>query len=463
MKLGLGNLRETLRYRMIVIALAVHLGIWLIAVLASSVTAVTVILDSVDDELEAQIEFLEFSSDTFIAFVESLDLPIDEEMGLRSISVTEQIGWSGNPMIYWTKDGSLVYRTANSPDFAGPTAPGFADETIMHDDEETNWRVLYKPVRNTFWIAVGVDTRETRQEIIQVGIKALYPMVLIIPLTVVGIYLGTTRGLRPMEKLAVALQERSPTSLDPVGTEGIHREMRPVVDSLNGLLEKLALALENEHRFTANAAHELQTPLTAIKAELQMHQRSVSDPALLKILDSIASRVDRAVYTVRQLLTMARLESHDAQLPFATVDLHTLTERSLADHGHLVVERGLELWFPEGEQWPVRGHTETLSVLIGNLLANAFRYTPDGGSVLVEARGSGDGLVYTVANDCAAMTEEERQLLVDRFYRKPGTYSAGAGLGLSIVQRIAEVHHAELALADWKNDQGLRVTVTFPS
>ena len=252
-------------------------------------------------------------------------------------------------------------------------------------------------------------------------------------------------------------------SLEPVDTDGIHQELRPMLDALNGLLGRLSLALENEHRFTANAAHELKTPLTAIKAELQMHQRSARDPATAAILGSIASRVDRAVYTVRQLLVLAQIESRGASLEKSWVDLHQLAEQSLADHGHLIVERKLQLEFPEGEQWFVQGQPESLGIMLGNLLANAFHYTPVGGRIQVRAQLVTGTTVFSVANDYAPMTDKERKLLADRFYRRPGTDQPGAGVGLSIVHRVAEVHQAPLEISGWHGDEGLLISIRFPA
>lgn len=458
-----GELRDTLRFRMIVIAMCVHLGIWFVAVAVSSYTAVSVILEAQDDELANQAKFIEFSSRFFISLMDSMNVSLDGEAGGRSIDISEQLGWQGNPMNYWDANGNLIFRTREAPVFEHPIREGFADITTSADGEITNWRVLYRKVDEIFWVAVGIDTRQSRQAIIAVAIEALYPMVLIIPLTIIGIYLGTTRGLRPIRHLSEALEARSPASLDPIDTSDVHGELQPMVNSLNGLLERLGLALENEHRFTANAAHELQTPLTAIKAEVQMRQRSVADPETRDILDSIGNRVDRAVHTVRQLLTLARLESHDLTLVRDTIDLHVLVEQALADLAHLAIERSLEINFPEQEHWPIKGQGDIVSILIGNLLTNAFRYTPADGLVSIAGKKDQFGLKFVIANDCAAMTDEEREQLTVRFHRQPGTQSPGAGLGLSIVERIAEVHGASITLSEWREGHGLQVTVYFPA
>jgi signal transduction histidine kinase len=455
-------LRETLKFRMIVIALCVHLSIWLMAVAFSSWTAVSVIFDSLDEELKNQTNFVEFSSNQFFEFVTSLGLEIDKDLGQRSLSVTNSMEWRGNPMVFWSnKDLQLIFRSANAPEFNPPLEEGFFDETIIQYGKSTRWRIYYRQVNGLFWLAVGADTREARQAAVEVGIKALYPMVLIIPLTILGIYWGTARGLRPIAQLVVDVGSRSPTSLEPVKTTGIHQELKPLLDALNRLLEQLSGALENEHRFTANAAHELQTPLTAIKAEVQMRQRGVSDPEIAGMLDGIGSRVDRAVHTVRQLLTLARLESHDTRLPMAHLNLHAVVQDALADHAHTALERGLDIEFPEDQQWPVNGQRDSLEIMVGNLLANAFRYATRGGKVVIDCESHNGILTFFVANDCDVMSAAQRDKLVDRFYRRPGTNSPGAGLGLSIVQRIAAVHGAQMSVSDWQDGRGLSVSIEF--
>ena len=447
---------------MIVIAVLVHLSIWFVAAFFSSLTAVNVIFDAMDDELKAQAEFVDFNSRIFVKFVESLGIAFDNTIEQKSLLASDDVGWRGNPMVYWNKSGQVIYRTVTAPDFDFPSREGFSDEEIIQNGRKTRWRVYSRPINDVVWLAVGVDTRESRQAVLQVGIKALYPMVLIIPLTILGIYFGTSRGLKPIRKLAAAVESRSPTSLEPVDDSGIHEELKPVIHALNDLLERLSGALENEHRFTANAAHELQTPLTAIKAELQMRQRGVSDIETVEILSSIGTRVDRAVHTVRQLLTLARLESYDITLPMAELDLHQVVQDVLADHAHQAIDRELSIEFCEQGQWPVVGQRETLQILVGNLLANAFRYAPEHGRVAIESYVEGCGRVFRVSNDSEPMTESQREHLVDRFYRRPGTNSPGAGLGLSIVQRIATVHRAEMTVMAWQEGKGLTVNIYFP-
>lgn len=458
----LKGIRESLKFRVTVIAIFVHLSIWLVAVAFSSWTAVNVIFDSLDDELKTQAEFVDYNSRVFIDFVASLDIEIDADIGMKSISASDSLGWTGNPMVYWTVDRQFIYRTQNAPLFKLPTQAGFFDEAVVQNGKIHNWRVYYHLIDGTAWVTVGADTHEARQAAIQVGVRALYPMALIIPLTILGIYWSTARGLNPIRNLARDVASRSPTSLEPVDTSNIHYELRPLIDALNNLMAQLSGALENEHRFTANAAHELQTPLTAIKAEVQMRQRGVSDPEISAMLGSIGTRVDRAVHTVRQLLTLARLESLDTHLSMDALNLHVVVQEALADHANLALERNITIDFPEDENWPIIGQADALQILVGNLLTNAFRYALPGTAVVIRCERAAPILRFSVVNECDPMTADERDQLVDRFYRRPGTDTPGAGLGLSIVQRIVDVHSATLTVAPLQHDHGLQVILEFP-
>ncbi len=454
--------KYSLKVRMIIFGLVIHGAIWLLASTASSYTAVSVIFESLDRRLQEQAQFIRFSSLLFRHLLSRFEYQGDEDISRQTVEISEKLDWDQSNIIIWDMRGDLIYRSETAPGFDMPTAVGFLNEDILLNGDETHWRIFNDNVDGLFWVTVGINTKEARQKAIDFGIKALYPMILIIPMTIFGVYFGVKRGMGPIVKLTDEVKNRSPSSLESISEETIPEEILPLVHSLNSLLYRLNDALENEHRFTANAAHELQTPLAAIKAELQLCQRTSDNPEVKEVLERIGSRVNRAVYTVRQLLTLARLESENNSLRFQRLDLRELVAEDLADLAHLAMDRNLSIDFPESGAWMIEGQRETLSVLVRNLLLNAFRYTTEGGCVEVSARLTEDQVKFYVANDSRSITPEERQKLVDRFYRVPGNEAPGAGLGLSIVQRITAVHQAELAIDSWQGEQGLIFTVSFP-
>lgn len=451
---------------MIVFGLCIHGAIWLLATSFASFTAVEIIFNTLDQRLKEQAEVIRFSSRLFRHLFSRFQIKDQRDPGQETLDITDKIGWFDSTIVIWDNNGNIIYKTPDSPGFDFSKQSGFVDETIVLNGRTTHWRIFNDNVDGLFFISVGTDTEEARQRAMDIGIQALYPLILIVPLTIIGIYWGVRRGLRPIDNLTNEVTHRSPTTLTPIEEQQIPDEIHPLVSSLNGLLQRLEEALDNERRFTANAAHELQTPLTAIKTELQLCQRGSDNPEVKAVLERIATRVDRAVYTVRQLLTLARLESGNNRLELQPVNLREIVEEDLADLAHLAVDRQMQLEFPESAPWPVAGQKESLSILVRNLLTNAFRYTSEGGTVEIAAVMAPDKVHFYIANDCGEISEEQKHRLVDRFYRIPGNESPGAGLGLSIVQRIVAVHQAELAIDTWHKDagvnRGLKVTVSFP-
>lgn len=454
-------MRYSLKTKMILFGLMLHGTIWLLATSASSYTAAKVIFSTLDKDLQEQAQFVRFSSRLFHSFYKKFDVTEGYDPLTHGSALSESVGWNSVNIVVWDSLGGVMYRSPNAPGFDYPKTNGFVDDSYIQEGKENHWRIYNENIDGIFWVSVGMNTADARNSAIDFGLKALYPMFLIIPFTIFGVYFGSKKGLGAIKKIANEVSDRNPASLIPIKESNIPEEVYPLVSSINGLLIRLEGAIENEHRFTANAAHELQTPLAAIKTELQLCQRSSDNPEVIEVLDRIASRVDRAVYTVQQLLTLARIESEDSQLKMDLVDLRSVVIEDLADLAHLAVDRDLAIDFLESESWQISGNKETLSILIRNLLTNAFRYATAGSQIEVSAKISDDDIQFYVANDSKFITAEERVKMIDSFYRLPGNEMPGAGLGLSIVQRIVTVHHASLNIDAWKNEQGVMVSVTF--
>lgn len=355
---------------------------------------------------------------------------------------------------------NMIAMVEGSPMFPAPYAQGNA---YLEAPGGGRWRALtiYDEVSEV-WIRVAVEFAPARQALLVTVSHAMLPLLLVLPLTLAVLYFGVTRGLAPLNRLARQIGRRGASQLEPVPTEGIPAEMRDVVHSLNKLMERLALALEGEQRFTANAAHELMTPLAAIKAEVQLCQRRLRGAQGAQDADMllpIAQRVDRATHTVEQLLTLARVEP-GSPAPLAAVPLRSLLQDVLAETGHLAVQRGLSVVFDEGPAYAVEGNPEALAILVRNLLINAFRYANPGSQVTVSLAGNGE-VELAVGNDCPPLSDAEFQQVAERFYRVPGQDAPGAGLGLSIVRRIAELHGARLATGPRDDKGGFVARVYF--
>lgn len=358
----------------------------------------------------------------------------------------------------WEKDNRIAVL-AGSPLFERPEIEGLVYREL--DRGRGHWRLLSRRDESSgLWVQVGIELGAARRDMLGTLGSALLPLVVVLPLTVALLYLGVARGLRPLRNLAQQIARRKTGLLDPVANDNVPRELDTVVSSLNELLSRLALAMDAEQRFTANAAHELLTPLAAIKTEVQLCQRQLRDESAASMLNRITQRVDRATHTVEQLLTLARLDP-DAPVVLAPVELRSLLIEALADTAHLAVERGLQVELEEGPEMTIQANAEALTIMLRNLLVNAFRYSTGNSPVSIDLRQAG-GLVLEICNDCEPLSTSEHDQLGERFYRVPGSAGLGAGLGLSIVSRIVELHDARLQTGPGQQGRGFCARVSFP-
>lgn len=359
----------------------------------------------------------------------------------------------------WFGDSHVVLGEA-APAFPRPLQEGFTTWVQTTEQGSKDWRILSRhDVELGIWIAVGVDLKHATAIGRTTLIQATAPLLVILPLTVLIVLWGARRGLQPLNRLAERIEARERNALDPIDVEDIPVEVRPVVDSLNGLLDRLRRALESESRFTANAAHELQTPLAAIRAEVQRHQRR-GHPESQEMLADISTRVTRAANTVSQLLTLARLDPEQS-LHYEPVELYELILDNAASEGAVAAERKLDIRLPERSPATVQGHRDWLNIMVRNLIANAFGHTPPGGTVEISLEEKSGKVILAVANDYPPIDDASLRQLPDRFYTLPGNEAAGAGLGISIVERIAEQHNARMELGRWQSGEGFRVSVEF--
>lgn len=284
----------------------------------------------------------------------------------------------------------------------------------------------------------------------------LTPLLFGLPLLAAWIWFATRRGLAPLDAIAAEVGQRAPERLEPLMPAAAPREIRPLLGALNDLLSRVEQALDNERRFTADAAHELRTPLAALSAQAQVAQRARDAAEREQALAQIVAGSRRAGHLVDQLLTLARLDP--ATPPALTpVRLDALAAEVCADHGAAALDKDIALELDAPQEVVVAGNADLLRILLRNLLDNALRYTPPGGRVEV---GIAPGALR-VDDSGPGIPAGERANVLQRFYRLAGQEIAGSGLGLSIVARIAELHGARLALADGCGTPGLGVRLRF--
>jgi signal transduction histidine kinase len=456
---------RSLRKRLVLILLLLMLFAWISSAVLTVMASSRVLIDQVDRQLTQYSDLVYYMTQVFAqADGEKL---VEAYPWLQDAVHTDDwpmiiegpLGEDLSPALnIWHRE-KLIATLEESPRFKHPEREGYAFQ--RDPDGEGGWRILVRHhAENDLWLLVGIDLDRARWSILQVFGRALFPLLIVLPLTVVLLYFGVTRGLLPLKQLAGQIGQRSPQSMEPIEQEDVPEELAPVIESLNELLERLGEALESEQRFTANAAHELQTPLAAIKAEVQLCQRQSADEQARNMLERIASRVDRASHTVEQLMTLARLDP-EASINSEALGLRGLLAELIAETAHTAVGNELSLNFPEGEEMKIKAERESLSILLRNALLNAFRYATPGSEVRVELSKEKGRVTLNLINDCDPISKHHFEQLRERFYRVPGSTGTGAGLGLSIVQRVADRHGAELRLGPYSEDRGFDLRLRF--
>ena len=361
-------------------------------------------------------------------------------------------------------DGRVLQRTADAP--AQPFTVGVGDSHGFADAEADGrrWRVFV--VRDeTRRVEVQVGQRAAdRFEILEELAEHLWPPVLgMLALLALVCWLLIGRVLKPLRRTAAAIAAKTPDDLAQVATAGQPREVLPIVQALNGVLGRLDSALQAERRFTADAAHELRTPLAGLHMHVQLLQRQHPQPELAAPFQKLRQDIARVTALVDSLLMLARLDPlARTQLAAQPVALEPLLERLLAAHAPEAQRRGIGLSL-RCTLDAVQADPAMLEIALRNLVDNALRYCPHGSRVEIEAAPHAGVGRIAVRDDGPGVDDASRRRLAERFFRVLGQGQAGSGLGLSIVKRIADLHGAALGFGDGLAGRGLGVVLDFPA
>lgn len=363
----------------------------------------------------------------------------------------------------WDKDGNLLLHSANNhqtPFFSAKE--GFSDHTFSGD----NWRV-YSTTNDKTQIKITLAERyDTRNELgHRIAQDDLYIMLLTFPLSGLLIWIIISRGLDSLSRVASEVANRAPANLEPVNIEAVPEEIKPLVDELNKLFYRLHEGFEREKRFAADAAHELRTPLAAIKAQAQVALNIQDLSEKNRALEKLISSVNRSAHIVQQLLTMSKLlpetrTPHDEDI----VDLVKITREVLTMLAPSAIERQIDIEFEhEANSLELSGNATALSILIRNLVDNAIRYTYEGGQINVNVyTRAKNSLVLEVRDNGPGIPETLRTRVFERFYRVLGNKSPGSGLGLAIVKQIVDLYGGKIELDTPTDHTGLIVRCVFP-
>lgn len=362
----------------------------------------------------------------------------------------------------WSFDGRLIY--ASRPDAGLPPRAvlGLADVRTA----TTTWRV-YSAVSNDGLgdhriIQVAQPLRIRSSLAATAALRSILPLIALTPLLAVAVWWTVAAALRPLQRVANDVRQRSAASLAPVDAEHLPDEVKPLVQSLNGLLGRLQHAFEAQRGFVANAAHELRSPLTALKLQAQLIDRSTDAATRSTAIAELRQGIDRATRMVEQLLTLARTEPGATVQPHVAVDLGEVVRQAVAETVGAAAAKNIQLELHADTPVIVQGHADSLRILARNLVDNAVRYTPEHGRVEVKVEAIEGRPQLSVDDSGPGIAPSERERVFERFYRGPTNMSEGTGLGLAIVRSVAQLHGFSVRLSSSQLG-GLRACVALVS
>lgn len=361
----------------------------------------------------------------------------------------------------WNNAGQLLMQSVDETSISLKDAPiGFSDQVIHGND----WRIYSTFDDKSKAKIVVAELYNLRRELAD-DIARSNANILLITYPVFGllVWFIISLALRSITRVTSEISNRASTFLEPVQLTEIPVEIKPLVAELNQLFIRLKLAFERNKRFAADAAHELRTPLAALKTHAQVALKSDNDGDRNKALQKVIESVDRSSHVVAQLLTLSRLGEEDALTDIKPLDLHKLATEIIAYLAMHALEKNIEIELtPAPQDTIVMGNDTAIGILIRNVVDNAIRYTPPQGEVKVSIVDTGTQIIFRVTDTGTGIPVELRERVFERFYRILGTKASGSGLGLAIVSQIATLHHASINLATPPNGVGLQFDVAFP-
>lgn len=360
----------------------------------------------------------------------------------------------------WTDKGRLVMRTSSAP--LTPLSDinhGFS----RIDLDGHSWHVFSLPDHEGKLIARVAQQDDIRTELIDdIAWEHIKQVVWGFPLLTFVVWIIVGRSLSPVRKLTQNVEDQDATRLILLEEKGIPYELQPLVQANNRLLGRVKQAIESERRFTADAAHELRTPLAGIKTQAQLARKTKDDEIRENALVSMDEAVDQLTHTVYQLLTLARLDPKSEIPDCGSVNLIERVTRIVSDLEPMAFKKHIELSMEQTDRSIIHANATTLDILLRNLIDNAVRYTPQGGQIKIRVEKKNDETVFLIDDNGPGIPDSLKDKVFHRFYRNlDATGQAfGCGLGLSIVERIVKLHNADIELDD-SIYGGLRVKVTF--
>jgi two-component system OmpR family sensor kinase len=352
----------------------------------------------------------------------------------------------------WTPDGVQVFRTVSRAELPQRAVLGFSNVKA----NGTTFRI-FSVQTSSQTVQVAQDMAVRRNMAGNLALRTVGPIAVLMPILMLVVWWVVSGSLEPVARVRTQVAARQADDLSPVSETGLPDEVRPLVHELNLLFGRVRTAFAAQQNFVADAAHELRTPLAALKLQAVSLERAENPEARQVAVRRLTAGIERATRLVEQLLVLARQEASAADgskvLP---------VRRTVGDLVGVAQNKGVDLGLQHADEASVEGQADALTILMRNLVDNAVKYTPQGGTVDVAVRSDAHGASIMVEDSGPGIPVEERERVFDRFYRVAGSETAGSGLGLAIVKAIAERHGATLSLGQSARLGGLSAVVAFP-
>ena len=385
--------------------------------------------------------------------------PLSNTEARERMEANSEGGTGNDDMVVqmWSPDGVQMFHSVSRARLPQRAVLGFSNVKA----NGTVYRVFSIQTANQT-VQVAQDLAVRRNMAGNLALRTLGPIAVMMPILMLVVWWVVSGSLEPVARVRSQVASRQADDLSPVSEAGLPDEVRPLVQELNLLFGRVKTAFDAQQNFVADAAHELRTPLAALRLQAQSLDRADTADARKLAVARLTAGIDRATRLVEQLLVLARQEATAATgAACRPVDLADLARRTVADLAGVAAAKGVDVGVQQADPASVDGQPDALQILLRNLVDNAIKYTPAGGRADISVVIEGGAVKVTVEDSGPGIPEEERERVFDRFYRVAGSEAAGSGLGLAIIKAIAERHGATLTLGQSERLKGLCATVVF--